>query len=182
MQVSLNRFSRLTALLLAVALPARPAAGGPIATEYELKAAFVFNFIRFVQWPDPAPGEPVTVAVVGNEVVVRTVRRSLDGRSVGDRPIRVVRASTPEEAARADIMYVTGASEEAARRFVSAARGRPVLTVTECHRFQRVGSLVNFFVADDTVRFAVNATLLEKSPLKLSSQMLQYAAIVRTDG
>lgn len=149
--------------------------------EHKIKAAFIYNFVRFVEWPTVTAGTPIHVGVVGTDGVVASVREALDGRSVGDRPIIVTRVSSEEESKNSDVLYVSGNNPTAAKRFVSAAQGRPVLTITECDRFLTVGSLVNFFFADDTVHFAVNAAELEHAPIKVSSQMLQFAAMVRPE-
>jgi len=149
--------------------------------EHKIKAAFIYNFARFVEWPTAPAGTPIRVGVVGTDRVVSVVREAIDGRLVGDRPVVVEKVTREEDGKNHEVLYVSGNNAAAARRFVSPATGRPVLTITEVDRFLSVGSLVNFFIAEDSVRFAVNADELDKAAIKVSSQMLQFAAIVRAD-
>lgn len=171
-----------TALAAALGVAASLSAYADVAPpEHKVKAAFIYNFVRFVEWPPVTAGTPIRVGVVGSDAIVSTVHEALDGRSVGDRPITVDRVMREEDAKAHDVLYVAGNNADLARRYVVASQGHSVLTVTECDRFLAVGSLVNFFFSDDTVRFAVNASELEKSPIKMSSQMLQFAAMVRPE-
>lgn len=154
----------------------------PSAPEYKIKAAFLFNFVRFVEWPGETAGNrQVILGVVGSDAAFSEIRDSLNGRMAGNRSIAVRRVRIPDEVKAVSLLYVTGNSEGTARRFSEVAANRPVLTVTEYDRFPGVGvgSIVNFFIAEDSVRFAVDVTALERSSIKMSSQMLQFASIVR---
>lgn len=170
--------------LLALALWSAPSASGlsqeaPI--EQKVKAAYLYNFVRFVEWPKAPAGTPVTVGVVGTEKLATEMKEALDGRAVGDRPLVVSRVTNVDDAARHNVLYVAGNDLDMARRYVAPTVSKPILTVTECDRFLKAGSLVNFYLADDSVRFAVSSEALDRSPLKVSSQMLQFASIVKPE-
>lgn len=176
----LNRnFRAAVSAVLAVAFTGSATNAAAAISEHQVKAAFIYNFIRFVDWPTAEPGKPIRVAVAADEEIFESVRDALHGKTIGDRLISVAASRGPADAADADVVYITGNDEETIRRYMSVAEGRPVLTITETKRFPNVGSLVNFYLSEDSVRFAVNATALERSALKMSSQMLQYASIVR---
>ena len=173
------RASRLrSAAFLALSI-ASPAVAQQEAPEYSVKAAYVYNFIRFVEWPEKGRSDSINLYVVGPQTVVSSFRTALEGKTVGDRPIQVKAATSPGDIKNAHALYVAGSDTDRAREFVKAVSEKDVLTITEASRFPSVGSLINFYISEGTVRFAVNATVLEKSLLKVSSQMLQFAAIVR---
>jgi hypothetical protein len=151
--------------------------------ELKVKEAYLYNFIRFVEWPGDKPMEtrPIRLMVAGPPKLAAAMVRTLGGRTVGSRAIEAVAISEPGEAAGADVLYVMDKDAARAREFVRAVQGKPVLTITDTDNFPAAGSLINFYIADQTVHFAVNANELERSPLHLSSQMLQFAAILRPE-
>ena len=138
--------------------------------EQKVKAAYLYNFVRFVEWPNAVSGEPVRIGVVGTESITAAMTEALDGKTVGDRPIVVSRVRNVNESSQSNVLYIAGNDADAARRYVALAAQKPVLTVTECDQFLRAGSLVNFYFADDTIRFAVNSDALDRSPLHMSSR------------
>jgi hypothetical protein len=177
MQISIRLLRALLVLSLALG-PRAFALNGEPPLEQKVKAAYIYNFVRFVEWPASRGSGPVRVGVVGPVKLATAMKEALEGRTVGDRPIVVRRVLSVDEAADNEVLYVSGNDLEEARRFVAPAEEKAVLTVTECDRFLKAGSLVNFFLADESVRFAVNTAALDRSPLRMSSQMLQFASIV----
>jgi len=161
----------------AAALFLFPSAFAADSLEHELKSAYIYNFIRFVEWPPSAQGD-IVVCVAGPRPVVDEIRGGLSGKEIGDRAIRVRGAAAPVEVAGCEVLYVTGRDSAGARRFLAAVPRHKVLTITESDRFPASGSLINFFLDNQTVRFAVNADLLPKTQFKLSSQMLQFGTMV----
>jgi hypothetical protein len=179
----LRRSTRAGLTILAGLILAGAAAAQDRPIELKVKEAYLYNFIRFVEWPGDKPMEtrPIRLKVAGPPHLAAAMVRTLGGRTVGSRAIEAVAISEPAEAAGADVLYVMDKDAPRAREFVQAVQGKPVLTVTETDNFPAAGSLVNFYIADQTVHFAVNANELERSPLHLSSQMLQFAAILRPE-
>jgi hypothetical protein len=176
------RFLRGFLIWTLVSVPGAFALVEEIPIEHKVKAAYLYNFVRFVEWPEVKAGQPFRVGVVGSNAIVSAVRQALDGRMVGDRTIVVKRVTAISESVDNEVLYIAGNDADTARKYVSPAAEKPVLTVTECDRFVRAGSLVNFYVADESVRFAVNTEALDRSPLRMSSQMLQFASIVKPAG
>ena len=179
---------RLTAGLLAILLAVSPVAvpqpspeRAAAPTEYQVKAAFLYSFAKFVQWPADAfadPRAPFVVGVLGDDPFGRILDETLAGKTVLERPIRVRRYGTAEEAALAQIVFV-GASEEPERqRILKALRGRAVLSTGDGEGFAQSGGIVGFTTRDKHVRFEINLSRADEARLKISSQLLKLATIV----
>ena len=169
--------ARLMLLLaaLAAATPARVADEDGV--EYQVKAAFVCKFGNYVEWPPQAlggAGEPFRVGVLGSDEVLEAFRHIASAMSVGGRPIevrRLLRADLPEGL---HAVFVTRAMAAQAASVLAAARGRPVLTITELDPDGGTG-MINFVVVDDKVRFDILLPPALQSGLKISVRLLGVA-------
>lgn len=169
--------SALVPVLLAVGVPARAALP---ATEYEVKAAFLYNFARFVEWPREAlgpPEAPFVIAVLGTDPFGEVLDRTMAGKRVAGHPVEVRRLDDPERARHAHILFVS-ASERDRVSIIVKATGENTLTVGETGDFARSGGMICFRVEDRRVRFEINPGRAEQARLKLSSQLLKLATIV----
>jgi YfiR/HmsC-like len=175
--------SLLGALMVAssVAGPEPPEEPAAPPTEYQVKAAYLYSFARYVQWPPEAfagPADPFVVGVLGEDPFGRILDDTLAGKTVLERPIRVRRYGTPQEAVRAHIVFV-GAAEDAERqRILRALRGRAVLSTGDGEGFAESGGIVGFTTKDKRIGFEINLARAEEARLKISSQLLKLATIV----
>jgi hypothetical protein len=185
------RAAFLTAAGLALSLlgadPARPAAaaaGPAVAGEYEVKAAFLYNFARFVEWPPQAipSGRPLVIAVLGQDPFGSTLDAVLQGRTIRDHPLAVRRVARVEEADGAHVLFISRSEGDDVARILRRLEGSPVLTVGEEADFARQGGVVRFRVDEDRVGFEINVDSAERAGLKMSSQLLKLARIVRAPG
>jgi uncharacterized protein DUF4154 len=169
-------------LLLAAALapPVNPAA---VPTDYEVKAAFLYNFAKFVRWPaEAAAGPRFVVAIVGEDPFGAVLDRAFQGKTVLGRPVEIRRTRVVREAADAQMAFI-GSSERAHLSEVLAAlRGGSILTVGDMDRFADGGGMVGFRLKDSTVRFEVNLRELRQARLQMSSQIIRLAQRVIEDG
>jgi hypothetical protein len=172
-------------LLLLTALLAGPARADA-TPEYDVKAAFLFNFTKFVEWPAenfPADDAPIVIAVLGRNPFGQELENLVRDRFVDTRPI-VVRFLTTVEQAQAPgmifhVLFIA-AGEEAKFASVLAARSRPgVLTVGESDRFGTLGGMINFVVLENRVRFEINRAAATAAGLKLSAQLQKLAVSAR---
>jgi hypothetical protein len=168
-------------LLIALALFAATAARAD-SIERQVKAAYIYNFIRFVEWPAGKSTGDIRVCVAGPQSVVDDIRDELGDKKIGDRAIQVHGARRPEDADGCSVLYVASGDPDIVRRYVTAVARDQVLTITETEGFPTTGGLINFFVDQQTVHFAVNADLLADTRFKLSSQMLQFGTMVSKKG
>ena len=162
-------------LAVGAAEPGRP-------TDYQVKAAFLYNFAKFVKWPEGALKGPFVVAVIGEDPFGDTLDRAFAGKTVLDRPVELRRARNAREAEGAQIVFV-GASERARLpALLAALKTGGALTVGDMDKFAEGGGMIGFRLKDATVRFEVNLREVNEAGLQMSSQLLQLAQRVITDG
>lgn len=179
------RAALLTVLLVAGGLAgaAAPARGSdaPPVTARSIKAAFLYKFAGYVEWPDAADsgGSPLTIGVLGSEEMAEELARITAGRTVHERPVRVRRVGDGESLAGLQILYVGAAEAQGLVESVSPARGLPILVVTDSPGALATGSIINFTLEHDRVRFEVSLPAAEQSRLRLSSRLLAVAQRVQ---
>jgi len=172
------------ALLLGTSLAhaqPEPTPTPPSPTEFEVKAAFLYNFARFVEWPAETghdPGTPFVIAILGHDPFGAVLDYTVAGKTVGGRPIEVRRVARADEARDAQIVFVSP-SERPNTATILKTLGRPgILTVGDTDGFASQGGAINFTVQARRVRFEINPTAAEQARLKMSSQLLKLATLV----
>lgn len=151
------------------------------ATEYEVKAAFLYSFAKYVQWPDEAlgrPDEPFLIGVLGADPFGRVLDDTLEGKAILGHPVAVTRFVRLEDAVRAHILFVAGSDAPEQAQVLKALRGRPILSAGESEEFAERGGIVGFRTQEKRVRFDINLDRAEESRLRISSQLLKLATIV----
>ncbi|HKY92376.1 MAG TPA: YfiR family protein [Nevskiaceae bacterium] len=175
---------RCAALLLSAttAVGAQDAGGGDAELERRVKAAFVFNFVKFVTWPParaPAPGQPYVLCVVDADAFARTMSGTVRDKRVEGRPLVVKEIQAGATMAECHVAYL-GPRDAAATQAVLDAAGQGVLTVHEADAPVPDG-VVRFFLQDRRVRFEVNVPAAARRQLELSSRLLSVAERVETE-
>lgn len=149
--------------------------------EYELKAAFIYRIIGFVEWPGkPAAGAPLRVCVFGGNPF-GTALDMLRGRKVDDHPIevRLSDANTTTDGLRdCHVLFVASAGEKHLARVVALAREAGVFTIGDTEGFARRGIMLNFYIERDNVRFEINRDVARAGGIRLSSKLLSLARII----
>jgi hypothetical protein len=167
-------------LLGAVAVLPRPAlaqSGSIQALERRVKAAFLYKFLGYAEFPAGAFGDaaaPVTIGVVGSDEMAAELGRVVAGRQVQGRPIQVRALREGEFAGPVHLLFVAGGDNARAARVLRGAQGA-LLPVTECEFGLQYGSVINFRIIEERVRFDVSLDSAEKNNVKLSSRLLTVA-------
>jgi hypothetical protein len=169
-----------TALCLALLAVAAQGATPVPPTEYEVKAAFLYNFAKYVEWPESASDDTFIVGILGEDPFGRVIDDTLAGKEIKGHKLAVRRFTTAEEARQARILFIGTASRRDLTRILGELAGRPVLTVGEAERFASLGGMVGFRVQGESVRFDINADEVARGHLRMSSQLLKLARIVHT--
>jgi len=147
--------------------------------EYEVKAAFLYNFVNFVSWPAGTfsePSDPVRVCVVGDDPFGPMLDRTMQGGVAAvTHPIIIERARDNDAAARCLVIFVPQSMARRAEQIVRSAGSRPVLFVGESADFLQQGGMINFVVDGGRVRFDVNVAAASAQGLTLSSRLLRVA-------
>lgn len=175
----------VAALLLGAAavVRAQPEPSPPPAspTEYEVKAAFLYNFARFVEWPRESghdPGATFVIAILGHDPFGAVLDETVAGKAVGGRPIEVRRVSRVDEAREAQIVFVAPSERPNTAAILKAIARPGVLTVGDTDGFASQGGAINFTLQARRVRFEINPAAAEQARLKMSSQLLKLATLV----
>ena len=143
----------------------------PAALEYEVKAAYLLNFTRYVEWPSAAftgPDAPMTICVVGRDPFGGMLDRMVEGRSVQGHDLQVKRVAAIGGATGCHVAYLRYAD-------LATLRGRPVLTIGDDEGFAGKGGVIGFVPVEETVRFEINLNAARAHGLQISSRMLALA-------
>jgi hypothetical protein len=146
--------------------------------EYEIKAAFLYNFTRFVEWPSNSGGT-FCIGIEGIDPFHGALENVVNGRSNGGKRIAVRRFKPGEEAGACEMVFVAGSDIRKARAELAAIHGVSVLTVGEAPGFCRHGGVVEFAVQDEKVRLTINLDAAQRAHLQISSKLLSLASVVR---
>jgi hypothetical protein len=166
-------------LLGPAVLRGQPAAAG--ITERSIKAAYLYKFAGYVEWPDSDAGaaEPLTFGVLESREMADELARVTAGRRINDRPVQVRRLSGGDSLAGLHVLFVGGEGRERIDDLLQPARALPILTVTESAGALATGSIINFTIDRERVRFEVSLPAAERSQLRLSSRLLAVAQHVQ---
>lgn len=155
-----------------------------LPSEYELKAAFLFNFAKFIDWPAnnfASPQSAFTICVLGQGPFVQVLDDILQGKQIGDRPLAVQRFKDIAEGRHCQIIFV-GSSESAHQmELLENLRGENVLVVGETTGFAESGGTIEFTLEDNHVRFTINIDAADRAGLKFSAKLLALAKIVHDE-
>ena len=177
------RFARLLHCLIviwALLLPQPGPAQDNKPTEYEVEAAYLSNFGRFVEWPARStPGEPFNVCILGQDPFGPLLDGSLKGENIGGAPLAAKRLSGIDEASSCRILFISSSKEAQLAPLLAALGTSHVLTVSDISGFTRRGGMIQFVLDGNRVRFEINLNAAKHAGLTLSSQLLKLGLGVR---
>jgi len=151
------------------------------AREDELKAAYLFNFVKFVDWPASATVEALTVCFIGGNGVYDALAEGIEAKRVGTRHLamRVLERTMSVQGCNA--LYVEAGVEREASRIADIAE-LPILTISDAKEFALNGGMIAMFTESNRLRFSINVGNAQKAGLRISSSLLQLAASVERGG
>jgi hypothetical protein len=154
-------------------------------TEYEVKAVYLFNFAKFVEWPSiPADeGEEgrFTLCVLGRDPFGRLLDRALAGETLHGRRAATRRIATAQEASSCRMVFISESETGRLEQVLRTLGEESILTVSDMDDFSSRGGMIQLVLEEDRVRFEVNLTAATKAGLALSSELLKVARGVRKD-
>lgn len=167
------------ALAAALLVPAvRAGAANTKAGELELRGVYVYNFVRFTEWPTgtfASSTAPLTLSVIGDPDLGSTLQRLLAGKSLDTHPIVVNIANDPPACASSQAVFIGSSRQKDVGSVLTAVGDHPVLTMSDVPSFVRQGGMIRIFTSDQRLRFEVNARAAGRSRLVISSRLLQLA-------
>lgn len=178
------RLTRRGAILLSLLLLFSLAAGGAAASlpptrEYQVKAAFIYNFMKFVDWPGEAIGFPstITLGILGKDPFGEALDE-VEGKTAKGRRVVVVRFRKVEEVRECDVLFVSGSEKGRLPHILKGLQSARVLTVADQEGFCEAGGMINLVSAKSRIVFEINAGAVGRSRLRVSSQLLKLARSV----
>jgi hypothetical protein len=172
------------AVVVAVAMSANGlAAEIPVAGEYDIKAAFLVNFSKFIEWPEKAlagSGAPMVIGVVGADPFGPRLDAVAAGRRLDGHAIEIRRIADPRNVGGCHVVFVGVVDAAARAALLPSIAARGILTVGEAPGFLDQGGMIQFFVEDRRVRFAINTEIANAAGLKISSRLAQLATSPRS--
>lgn len=143
------------------------------ADEYQVKAAFIFNFAKFVEWPSDAFGDggALVVGVVGDDPFGGALDR-LNGNTVNGRRLRIKRLRWDDNLRTCQILFISNSEGRHLGKIMESTRGTSVLTIGEMPQFNQSGGMIRFVIQNDKVRFEINAAAAGQARLRISSKLL----------
>jgi len=156
-------------------------AQGPKPTDYDVKAAYLYNFGRFVEWPDSVAtkSDSFNVCVLGQDPFGPALDSTLAGETIGGKNVTARRISSPQEAVNCRILFMSSAEGSRLSKIMEALDKGSVLTVSDMPQFSQRGGMIQFVLEGKKVRFEVNLTAVQRAGLTLSSELLKVATNVR---
>jgi len=153
--------------------------------EYQLKAAFLFNFAEFVQWPAgsfPNADAPFCIGILGDDPFGAALEATIQGETVNHHKLIIRRGQRLEDLGDCQLIFICKSEEGQMDQILSETDSKPVLTVSEIDRFAEDGGTINFYLQGDKVRFEINPNSARRRGLKISSQLLSLGKIVQPEG
>jgi hypothetical protein len=154
-----------------------------VTDESQVKAMFVYNFLKFVEWPvrvSDAAKDPFVVFVIGEGPTADAAEHLLESKTIGDRPVIVRRVRWDQPLAGARAAFVIERDAKKLRRILDAAAAAGVLTIGEGETFAADGGVIGLFVESRKVRFDVDTTAAQNAGLRISSKLLALTRVVRS--
>jgi hypothetical protein len=168
-----TRRSLLLALLLA--LPAMTF--GQTVDEYEVKAAFLYNFTKFVEWPSSKGSSDFVIGIFGDDPFGTALEDATHGKTVNGHSIRIRRLKDPSEARSCGIVFVTATDNKRTTQLFEAIASTPVLTVGETSDFMKLGGMIRLSMDGSRIGVVINSEAAGPAGLKISAKLMSLAQL-----
>lgn len=155
-------------------------ASAPVQNEYALKSRFLYNFCRFIEWPDSAfvsPTEPFIIGIVGDDPFGSALNEAVRGKKYHNRPIWIDHFRAPAEIKRCHLLFVSRANAGRLDPILAAVAGKNVLTVSETEDFLTRGGMITLRAEQNRVRLRLGAAAIQSANLVVSSKLLRVAEV-----
>lgn len=172
--------ARIASLVLAASLAGATGIAAQSSGEYDVKAAYLYNFAKFVEWPSeafPSPDTPFAICVLGQDPFGRGLDDIIHGERVEGRPLVVRRLKGWDDAELCHILFVSTSVQEDFDQLLGGHTFRRTLTIGDVPRFLTAGGHISFFLEGSSVRFAIDRDNVARTDLKISSKLMRVARL-----
>jgi len=150
-------------------------------SEYEVKAAFLFNFTKFVEWPESSFDDsqtPIVLGIIGDDPFGDNLARIVAGQKVQGRGIVIRKESLGDDLRRCHVLFVSASERLHSAQILSSIQPASVLTVSDMDGFAEAGGVIQFVMQENRVRFVVNLDAATQNKLRLSAKLLALARVI----
>jgi hypothetical protein len=169
----------VTVRLLALAVaPAAVLAAQPVG-EYDVKAAFLFRFAKFVEWPPEAAAGNISIGMIGRDPFGGRLENLVRGKWVNGRELSIIHLRSDEDPRRCHIVFISASERGRVPEILHSMRHFPILTVGDSPGFCAQGGVIGLKVVHNRVQFDINLDAAERARLKISSKLLTVASSIR---
>ena len=150
--------------------------------EYAIKAAFIYNFAQFTEWPADAftdGAAPITIGVVGDDPFNGVLERTVSGKSVGGRKFAIKHLAAADDLGGCHILFIASSAQGKADDILKKVKDGHVMTISEFEQFPAAGGVIRFFTEDNKIRFEINKESVQAAKLKLGSQLMRLARVYK---
>ena len=148
------------------------------SNEYQVKAAFLYNFAKFVDWPGDAFGNtnaPLVIGVIGDDPFGGALDQAINGKTINGRPLVVRRLRWGQDLRSCHIIFISSSERQRLPQIIQSLKGASVLTVGDMGQFNQQGGIINFILEANKVRFEINSSAAGQARLRISSKLLSLA-------
>lgn len=153
-----------------------------VFNEYQVKAAFLYSFAKFIEWPPQAfssPSAALTICVLGGDPFGNYLEDAVRSKTVGDRPLAVYRLARPPGAHECQILFIAASEQNRMPALLASVTSDGLLTVGDTAQFAAQGGVIGLRLEGERIRLLVNLNAAEKAHLRISSRLLSLATIVK---
>ena len=159
----------------------RDACAGPeAAEEYAVKAAYLYNFAKFVEWPQQTfatPTSPIILCILGSDPFGDSLDKIAE-RTVGERPVAIRRLARVEESNGCHVLFLSRSESTRLQSILNELAPAPILTVSDIPGFADAGGMIGLVSVGQRIRFEINLRAATRAKLKISSQLLKLARVI----
>lgn len=165
-------------ILLGMLAPVFARAEQPAASEYQVKAAFLYNFAKFVRWPDtafPETNSPLVIGILGDNPFGQSLDLAVKGKSINGHPLAIRPVTAQEEMRGCHVLFICQKPKRNIPETLNALDHACTLTVSDTSGFYEAGGMIHFVMEGTKVRFEINDQAATHAGLSISSKLLSVA-------
>lgn len=180
-----------TPLLFILLFCSRAGFAQPAPTEYQVKAAFIYNFTKFVNWPETPEdsNKPFCIGVLGDDPFGSLLDEAITGRTTSGRTVMIKRSNNPDALLGCQLVFIARTKKDPdaparpwstreLKSILNQFHAHPILTVSDMDRFAEIGGVIHLRLQNGKVRFSINNQVATRAGLRISSKLLNLATIV----
>jgi hypothetical protein len=151
-----------------------------ITEEYQVKAVFLYNFSRFVEWPSSSyltATSPFIIGILGDDPFGNYLEETVRGETVKSHIMTIHHFQNINDIDNCHILFISYKDQDAIKRVLSSVQGKNILTVNESPNFARMGGMIQFYTENDKIKLMINSTSIKETQLQISSKLMSVARI-----